>query len=327
MPRRKTTEEFREELSKLFPNLELIGEYNGDKQYLTVRCKIHDYTFKTKPNWLRHGAGCQKCYDDRRGEKTRNSLEKVIEMARKVHGNKYDYSLIKEYKNNKQKLPIICPIHGVFYACMNKHISSKRGCPKCANKYITTEEWIERARKVHGDKYDYSKVKYVSNTTPITIICPTHGEFEQTPDKHTQGHGCPICKESKLEKRFRNLLKGLNNIEFNAQQHFGWLGRQSLDFHIPFANTSIECQGEQHLKEDEHSPLNNPERFKLVVSRDILKNRLCKENGVRLLYVINEKDKNLLSNPMLEGIYNDSNVLTIEEIEGDSSILLKKLYL
>ena len=60
------------------------------------------------------------------------------------------------------------------------------------NKNLTKESFIEEARKVHGDKYDYSKVDYVDAHTPITIICPNHGEFEQTPNSHLSGHGCPL---------------------------------------------------------------------------------------------------------------------------------------
>ena len=327
MPRKKTTEEFKKDLAKISPNLELLSEYNGSLNYVTVRCKIHDYTYQSKPKWLMKGMGCQKCYDDRRGEKTRKPIDKVIEDARKVHGGKYDYSLIENYKNSKQKVPIICPVHGVFYSCMNKHVISKQGCPKCANKHITTEEWIERAKMVHGAKYDYSKVEYVNNTTPITIVCPIHGEFRQTPDKHTQGHGCQICNESSLERRIRNILLGKSDLCFNAQQRFDWLNKQSLDFYVNNSSTGIECQGIQHLKYGVGNIFKTYNQFMTILHRDILKNRLCKENGIKLLYIINERDKDLANNPIFEGIYNDSNLLTIEEIEKNNSILLDKLYL
>ncbi len=58
---------------------------------------------------------------------------------------------------------------------------------------LTTEEFIKKAREVHGDKYDYSKVEYVKSKTKVTIICPKHGEFLQTPQKHLSGQGCPNC--------------------------------------------------------------------------------------------------------------------------------------
>ena len=61
------------------------------------------------------------------------------------------------------------------------------------NKKVTTEEWIEKAKKVHGDKYDYSKVEYVNNRVPVEIICRTHGSFKQIPYSHLAGRGCPEC--------------------------------------------------------------------------------------------------------------------------------------
>ena len=101
MPRKKTHEEFEAELAKIFPNLELVSEYLSDKKDIYVRCKTHDYTFKTKPVRLRKGHGCQKCYDERRGNSTRKSLEGVIATAKEKHDDKFDYSLIKEYKKEQ----------------------------------------------------------------------------------------------------------------------------------------------------------------------------------------------------------------------------------
>jgi len=58
---------------------------------------------------------------------------------------------------------------------------------------LTTEEFIAKSRLVHGNTYDYSKVVYINNSTKVQIICPMHGEFEQTPGNHLQGQGCPQC--------------------------------------------------------------------------------------------------------------------------------------
>ena len=136
----------------------------------------------------------------------KHKLEKVISKANKVHNNKYDYSLINEYKNNRIKYPIVCHEknengieHGVFYQNFDHHINRKHGCPHCSgNAKRTLESFIEDARKVHGDKYDYSKSEYNGIHTPLTIICHMHGEFFQTPNDHLHGQGCPICKKQKM---------------------------------------------------------------------------------------------------------------------------------
>ena len=319
MPKRKTTQEFNTELKELFPNLELIGEYNGDKNYLTVKCTIHDYVFKSKPVWLRHGHGCQKCYDDRRGNALRRSLEDVIADARKTHGNKYDYSKITDYKNGHTKVSIICPIHGEFEMTMNHHINGQ-GCPRCAGKYKTTEEVIKEFIKVHGDEYDYSKVEYKGRTVPVCIICPKHGEFLQTPDNHLEGKGCPKCNSSKLEKKIRKFLLD-NKVEHSEQTRFDWLGKQSLDFFLPQYNIAIECQGEQHFKD-----FSGTLKFRTTIDDrirlDITKKELCDEHNIKLLYVMQKRWKDKSLSKRFNGIYSEKNIILDKEVD---SILLDKI--
>lgn len=75
----------------------------------------------------------------------------------------------------------------------------------------TKEVFIEEARKIHGDRYDYSKVKYKNNSTPITIICKEHGEYLQRPTQHLRGQGCPTC--SYINKRgFKNYTNVVNDF-------------------------------------------------------------------------------------------------------------------
>jgi len=125
-----------------------------------------------------------------------------IEKARKVHGDKYDYSKV-EYHNNHEKVCIICPEHGEFWQTPKNHLKGCN-CPKCSNVYkMSNEEWIEKARKIHGDKYDYSKTHYVSNKLKVKIICPEHGEFEQIANNHIKGEGCILCRNDNMSKQRR----------------------------------------------------------------------------------------------------------------------------
>ena len=119
------------------------------------------------------------------------------ERARKIHGNRYDYSKV-EYVNSGTKVCVICPIHGDFYQKANDHLRGC-GCQKCGYKKIgnklqlSTNEFVEKAQLVHGDKYDYSKVIYTKTKENIVIICHIHGEFLQKPNDHLSGCGCPKC--------------------------------------------------------------------------------------------------------------------------------------
>lgn len=130
-----------------------------------------------------------------------NRKQHFIQKAREVHSNKYDYSEI-EYVSTKRPVKIICPIHGPFTQCPGDHLKGW-GCSKCSGKHKPTrEEWIERANKKHNFKYDYSKVEYRDNKTPVCIICPEHGEFWQTPSSHLRGDGgCKSCLSVNKWKR------------------------------------------------------------------------------------------------------------------------------
>ena len=118
--------------------------------------------------------------------------ERFITKAKEKHGDKYDYSKI-EYVDAHTKVCIICHKHGEFWIAPNSHLNGS-GCPECGrNKKMTTEAFIEKAKQIHGDKYDYSKVEYVNSHTKVRIICPIHGEFWQRPDHHLHGQGCKKC--------------------------------------------------------------------------------------------------------------------------------------
>ena len=140
------------------------------------------------------------------------SQEVFLERSKKVHGSKYCYDK-SVYVNNHTKVCITCPIHGDFFTTPQIHWSGSE-CPYCQDDTLklTMSEFIERANLVHGNKYDYSKAKYVNAKTKISIICPIHGIFEQTPDQHLRGAGCPICKIDKQRLTQIDFITRANNI-------------------------------------------------------------------------------------------------------------------
>lgn len=131
----------------------------------------------------------------------KNTIEKFIQKAQVVHKNKYNYSKVK-YINSRNKVIIICIKHGDFLQSPSNHLG-KRGCPKCKAERVgissrsNTKEFITKAIEIHKNKYDYSKVQYVASHINITIICSTHGDFEQAPNNHLSGKGCSACGGSK----------------------------------------------------------------------------------------------------------------------------------
>ena len=155
------------------------------KKKLTITCPVHG-NFEQSPASHLNGRGCPRCAGKNK------TTEEVIEQFRTIHGYKYDYSKLN-FINTLIPLEIICPVHGKFTQLYHNHLRGQ-GCILCADKVLlTTEEFIRRAREVHGDFYDYSKVIYRGNKEKVTIICPVHGDFEQVAGNHLQGQRCIKC--------------------------------------------------------------------------------------------------------------------------------------
>ena len=144
-------------------------------------------------------------------------LSDFIQKARNVHGEKYDYSK-SLYLGSREKIEIICPLHGSFFQLATNHLNG-RGCKECSKIKITrnqssnTEEFISKARNIHGDKYDYSLVDYENNHTQVEIICTEHGKFLQSPKDHLSGRGCPICGRERSNEDIKSRMM-LSEDEF-----------------------------------------------------------------------------------------------------------------
>ncbi len=171
--------------------------YIGRRTKGIIICPEHGEFYETFEKH-KNGKGCPQC-------QTILKNEKFIIKAKGIHSNKYDYSLVNYVKNNI-KIKIICPEHGVFEQLPYAHLNGS-GCPYCAGKNFSTEEMIEKFKKVHQDKYDYSKFTYVNNYTKGIIICPEHGEFLQTPNNHKNGNGCPQCGILKTKLTSETVIK------------------------------------------------------------------------------------------------------------------------
>ena len=316
MSKKLTTEEFIEKARKVHGDKYDYTrvEYIGSKIKVKIICPIHG-EFEQIPNSHLLGFNCPKCGNKKRRENCVMTQNDFIERARLVHGDKYDYSKV-EYINSDTKVCIICPIHGEFWQTPCHHINRGDGCQKCANKNnnidkrSNTVEFIEKARRVHGNKYDYSQVEYVNNHSKICIICPTHGVFMQTPTKHIHGlNGCPKCKESKLEREVGLFLTS-NNIKFERQKKFSWLGQQLLDFYLTDYHIGVECQGRQHFEIVD--AFGSVEGYEVMLERDERKLGKCLDNGVRVIYYTEERFKKYINKDL---IYTQENtIINLEDL-------------
>ena len=126
------------------------------------------------------------------------TTEQFIREAIAVHGQKYDYSKVI-YTGAMKKVCIICPEHGEFWQTPNKHLSGQ-GCALCRGQVHDTSSFIDKAKRVHGDIYDYSLVEYINEKTPVIINCSKHGPFKIIPNNFLMGRGCPKCKREERER-------------------------------------------------------------------------------------------------------------------------------
>jgi very-short-patch-repair endonuclease len=147
-----------------------------------------------------------------------DKTELFISKANKIHKNKYDYSKVN-YINAKTKITIICREHGDFQQTPSNHLSNYN-CQKCAKNFqLDTASFIEKAKNIHNDKYDYSKVNYINADTQITIICKEHGEFTQIPDFHINRKcGCPKCSNN-VKLDLSEFIEKSNKIHCNKYDY------------------------------------------------------------------------------------------------------------
>ncbi len=132
-----------------------------------------------------------------------------------MHGDKYGYENVN-YIGSRTKVNIICKIHGSFMQEPYIH-NAGHGCPECGKRIKgTTESFIKKARKVHGNKYGYENVNYTDRRTKVNIICKIHGSFMQAPYIHNAGHGCPECGKM-IKRRTKSFIKKASEVRIKVK--------------------------------------------------------------------------------------------------------------
>lgn len=283
-------------------------DYKNNHTKVCVVCKKHG-DFFIAPHHLLEGSGCKECFKEKQSKDKTNSTEQFVLEAKKVHGDKYDYSSTI-YRGYRYSVNIICPEHGIFTQNAGDHLKGC-GCQECGKIImwdnrgrLSSDDFIEKARKLHGDKYDYGQVKYVNAKTPIVITCRKHGEFLQTPSNHLVGCGCPHCSKSKMVNDIAQNLRE-RNIKYCLEKSFDWLeikgNKLRIDIFLPDYNIGIECQGLQHFEPIEY--WGGDEEFEKRKTYDEVKLNLCTNNGVKVLYYTNLKK--FVQNGLIYGNIND----------------------
>lgn len=269
--------------------------YKNRRSIVIITCKKHG-DFEQEAGSHMYGKGCSKCANN-----VNSSTEEFIEKVRKIHGTSYGYGKV-EYVNSRKKIIIVCREHGDFLQTPTSH-SNGNGCDKCfrirlADSQRKTEEnFINQAKLIHPDLYDYSKIKYYRTSDKLEIICKKHGSFWQTGNNHLSGHGCPKCISiiSKPEIEVQNFVNSIGySTDLNNRKI---LKGKELDIYIPSLKKAIEFNGEYWHYSERY--------FK--GGKHAIKSNLCREKGIKLLYVrenLWNKDKERMKKVIIKFLKN-----------------------
>lgn len=217
--------------------------YVSSQHKVGICCFTHGIFYQRPASHL-WGSGCPHCNNDDKVARFQKDGDAFIQQAQEVHGVTYDYSAVV-YKNARQKVEIICKDHGSFFQSPGDHLSGTK-CPACMHKQRankkrkTKEQFIEDAKRIHGDKYDYDTVVYQTTHTKVDIVCPTHGTFSMTPKDHLTGkQGCKKCID---KKQFSNIaIRWLEECAERGDVHIHHMGNSESEYVLP--GTKIKVDG------------------------------------------------------------------------------------
>jgi very-short-patch-repair endonuclease/uncharacterized protein YaiI (UPF0178 family) len=254
-------------------------DYINNNTKIKITCKKHGSFEQTPGNHL-SGQGCRKC-----GGTCPHTTESFIAEAIEKHGDRYSYKNV-DYINAKTKIKITCKKHEKdFEQTPDNHLSGQ-GCRKCGGSCPhTTESFIAEAIEKHGDRYSYKNVDYINTKTKIKITCKKHEkDFEQTPNSHLSGNGCPLCVNKTENKLYNALGCEYNNIvqQFTAE----WCMRKRtlpFDFCIPEYKMIIELDGAQHFRQ-----VKNWQSCEETVENDRYKSDCANKNNYSVIRLLQE---------------------------------------
>lgn len=256
------------------------SNYSNYSNPIVVTCAIHG-DFEISPSNHLAGKGCRSCGFLASATKQKLTKTQWLKRCKDNHGLRYNYEN-SIYRSLHDLVTILCPEHGEFDQIARTH-SIGCGCPSCGKQQsidgrkLTREEFIKKARRTHGDSYDYSNVSYVNNSTKVEILCELHGAFAQAPSHHLNGTGCPNC-HFKSEARIASLLQKMS-ITFETQFR---LGNSRFDFFLPDYNYLIERDGEQHYFDVEVFSKGDAFYLEKQQRNDAYKTKLAKTAGYKL---------------------------------------------
>lgn len=276
------------------------------------------------PTWNKCGY-CNNCihiYHDKKKEDAKARNKDKIRIPKDYH-EYYTCPKCLQTKRMSRNGAKAAKLRG---SCLSCEVTEIRTCKFCQTKFnayknskkercesvscvyrgrrrLITSSFIQEATKIHGTRYDYSKVDYTGKTKKVIIICKSHGDFPQLPQDHLNGSGCPCCKSSRGETFVRSFLDS-KGLTYSTQHRFPdcknpLTGRVlSYDFYVPSQNLLIEFDGEQHYRSRVGKTTGNGhvltiQDFQRIQHRDDIKNKYAQDKNIKLCRISYKQLKNV----------------------------------
>ena len=302
-----TNEIFKDRVSKINPQFDILDDYAGAETKLRYVCKDCGYNGEMTPHNLYKKRKCPICAEKSRRKLKTKTNEQFISELKVIFP---EYSVIGEYTKAKNKVKCFCNIHDIeFESLPTNLLKGKIGCPECnkINRGMslrkTHEEFLNELKCVN-DRVEVL-TEYITSEIYVKARCKICDYvWDVKPSNLLIGCGCPICKASKGEIKIAKYLKE-NNILFKAQKTFDGLiglggGELLYDFYLPEYNLLIEYQGEQHIRPVSY--FGGEEGLKKQQKHDELKRNYATDNNIKLIeiwYYDFDNIENILNNILI----------------------------
>ena len=255
-------------------------------------------------------SGCPECgrTATNAAVKRRNlPWEEVVRRSKEVHGDRYEYHESEDFRPDGRHISMTCRVHGLFTQKLTNHVGHGTGCPTCGkeaaaeSRRVTYEESFARSRAIHGDLFEYPEEGYKDASTPMQIICKTHGLFSQLPYSHWSGNGCEKCgtRISRGQQELANFLAS-TGVEIELEYKFD--GRKAWDIVCHSKKLAVEYNGLYFHSESYQDTVNSEGRATQGRKYQHLQRTLDAEAlGYRLVHIY--EDEWLKQRPKVENLF------------------------
>lgn len=288
-PHKYTPDLYDERLSRINPSLIRVGEFVNLDTYTEFKCSECGHVWSASPKRAIKGESvCPECFK-------KSLCLTEDEVKQQLANNVPHIELVGEYSKKKDKTLFYCHKHDRTWLSTLDVVVKSCGCPDCKKEAISAagtmshDEYVERLKIIHPDIEVVDQ--YQGGNIPLRHKCKKDGHiWKNKPVYILHGSGCPVCSETRGERKIRQWLEK-HNIKFESEKRFDDCRDQHclpFDFYIPDINTCLEYDGEHHFRAVDFSNRNHQRavyQFKMIKKHDQMKNDYCEENGIRLIRI------------------------------------------